>query len=44
MELDECKITFLHEEHLRARGYDKTPDVKLEIPVGKFEKFPEGKM
>nr|CAG4649525.1 EOG090X0A0V [Scapholeberis mucronata]SVE93757.1 EOG090X0A0V [Scapholeberis mucronata] len=33
MELDEGNITFLHEEHLRARGYDKTPDVKLEIPV-----------
>ena len=34
MELEEKKITFLHEDHLRARGYDKTPDIKLEIPIG----------
>nr|CAG4637936.1 EOG090X0A0V [Chydorus sphaericus] len=33
MELEEKKITFLHEDHLRARGYDKTPDIKLEIPI-----------
>ncbi len=34
MELEKCQITFLHEEHLRVKGYDKTPDIKLEIPVG----------
>nr|CAG4634939.1 EOG090X0A0V [Alona affinis] len=33
MELEERKMTFLHEDHLRAKGYDKTPDIKLEIPV-----------
>nr|SVE74321.1 EOG090X0A0V [Daphnia barbata] len=33
MELERYKVTFLHEEHLRMKGYDKTPDVKLEIPV-----------
>nr|CAG4648088.1 EOG090X0A0V [Moina brachiata]SVE93143.1 EOG090X0A0V [Moina brachiata] len=32
-ELEELQVSFLHEDHLRARGYDKTPDVKLEIPV-----------
>jgi len=36
MELEEKKITFLHEDHLRARGYDKTPDIKLEIPIGEY--------
>nr|CAG4651169.1 EOG090X0A0V [Simocephalus serrulatus]SVE94378.1 EOG090X0A0V [Simocephalus serrulatus] len=33
MELEKSQITFLHEDHLRAKGYDKTPDIKLEIPV-----------
>lgn len=33
-ELEDQNISFLHEDHLRARGYDKTPDIKLEIPVG----------
>ena len=37
MELEERKMTFLHEEHLRVKGYDKTPDIKLEIPVGLSE-------
>jgi len=27
-------VAFLHEEELRVRGFDKTPDIKLEIPVG----------
>nr|CAG4640214.1 EOG090X0A0V [Daphnia pulex]SVE85009.1 EOG090X0A0V [Daphnia pulex] len=33
MELEKCRVSFLHEEHLRVKGYDKTPDIKLEIPV-----------
>nr|CAG4641883.1 EOG090X0A0V [Eurycercus lamellatus] len=33
LDLDQCNIAFLHEEHLRFKGYDKTPDIKLEIPV-----------
>nr|CAH0099319.1 unnamed protein product [Daphnia galeata] len=33
MELEKCQVSFLHEEHLRVKGYDKTPDIKLEIPV-----------
>nr|SVE91902.1 EOG090X0A0V [Daphnia sinensis] len=33
MELENCKVAFLHEDHLRMKGYDKTPDIKLEIPV-----------
>nr|CAG4650334.1 EOG090X0A0V [Sida crystallina] len=32
-ELDQLKITFLHEDDLRVKGFDKTPDIKLEIPV-----------
>nr|SVE75896.1 EOG090X0A0V [Daphnia hispanica] len=33
MELENSKVSFLHEDHLRMKGYDKTPDIKLEIPV-----------
>ncbi|XP_046461243.1 CDAN1-interacting nuclease 1-like isoform X1 [Daphnia pulex] len=36
MELEKCRVSFLHEEHLRVKGYDKTPDIKLEIPVGMY--------
>jgi len=32
-ELERLNVTFLHEEDLRAKGFDKTPDIKLEIPV-----------
>merc|ERR1712071_367643 len=32
-ELQDCNVVFLHEDDLRTRGYDKTPDIKLEIPV-----------
>lgn len=34
-ELQDANVVFLHEDDLRTRGYDKTPDIKLEIPVGK---------
>ena len=35
-ELQDANVVFLHEDDLRTRGYDKTPDIKLEIPVGKL--------
>lgn len=31
--LDNLGYTYLNEDHMRARGYDKTPDVKLEVPI-----------
>lgn len=37
MKLQDCliqrNIAFRNEEHLRLRGYDKTPDIKLEVPI-----------
>ena len=29
----DLNLAFHDEEHLRQHGYDKTPDIKLEIPV-----------
>ena len=31
--LDDLGHSYLNEDHMRARGYDKTPDVKLEVPI-----------
>jgi hypothetical protein len=31
--LKDLNIVFRDEEHLRQHGYDKTPDIKLEIPI-----------
>lgn len=32
-ELDDMGITYIDEQEMREKGYDKTPDIKLELPV-----------
>ncbi|XP_071552459.1 CDAN1-interacting nuclease 1 [Panulirus ornatus] len=32
-ELEKLNISFHHEDELRLKGYDKTPDIKLDIPI-----------
>lgn len=32
--LKNYNFIFLDENQLRERGYDKTPDVKLDVPIG----------
>ncbi|CAL4074191.1 unnamed protein product, partial [Meganyctiphanes norvegica] len=31
--LNELNISYEHEDDLRSKGYDKTPDIKLTIPI-----------
>ena len=31
-----CSVRLKGEDDMRSRGYDKTPDCKLEIPIGKL--------
>lgn len=37
--LTELNIAFRDEEQLRKCGYDKTPDIKLEVPIGLYIKI-----
>lgn len=32
-ELNKLGLSYIGEEQMRAKGYDKTPDVKLEVPI-----------
>jgi len=32
----ECCVVLLDETQLRAKGYDKTPDCVLQVPVGMY--------
>ncbi|XP_064601584.1 CDAN1-interacting nuclease 1-like [Liolophura sinensis] len=31
--LDSLDLAYIGEEEMRARGYDKTPDIKMEVPI-----------
>lgn len=34
--LEKLNISYHNEDELRLKGYDKTPDIKLDIPIGKY--------
>lgn len=34
--LEKLNISYHNEDELRLKGYDKTPDIKLDIPIGRY--------